>query len=382
MSRDQDWQDFESSLVSLKEQSRIRRLVPRQSKGIELIDADGTVLVNFGTNDYLGLAAEPFNAKTSVGGAGASALVCGWSAQHEALAERLAEFEQTESAALFPSGFAACCGTVATLCKSDDLILSDRLNHASLIDGCRLSRSECVVYPHRDVTFVAELLRQKRSRYRRVWIVTESVFSMDGHVAPLPDLVNIADRYDATLIVDEAHGTGVLGQHLSGACEAFGLKGRVPIRIGTLSKAIGSQGGFVVGPQVIVDYLINHCRPLIFSTALSPLAVESASRFFQNPKRLVERRDRVAKFAARLRQTLGLQTETIEAGIPIVPWVIGGDGDALAKAAQLRQLGLFVPAIRPPTVPPGTSRLRISLSAALEDSMFERLIAGLGGAAN
>ncbi|OYP28339.1 aminotransferase class I/II-fold pyridoxal phosphate-dependent enzyme [Rhodopirellula sp. MGV] len=369
-----DWQDFEQALGQLHAQSRFRELIPRRWNGIEISDQQGQTLVNFGSNDYLGLAIEAAATSDVLMGAGASALVCGWTEQHELLANQLARFEQTERAVLFPSGFAACSGTIATLCQEGDLIVSDQLNHASLIDGCRLSRAERVVYPHRDVQFVSELLQRDRQRYRRVWIVTETVFSMDGHVAPLAELVDISERHNAELIVDEAHGTGILGEHMSGACEAFGLKDRIAIRLGTLSKAIGSQGGFVVCPNVIADYLINRCRSLIFSTALSPLAVESALRFFATGAGLLNRRDRVTRLASSLRSQLGLSCSELEMQVPIVPIVIGSDEDAMEMSRRLVEHRLFVPAIRPPTVPEGTARLRVSLSAAHTDEMLSRLV--------
>ena len=179
-------------------------------------------------------------------GATASGLVCGWTDRHEKLAEAIAIFEGTEASVVFPTGYAACMGTVATLGRKADLILSDQLNHASLIDGCRLARAEVSVFPHRDVDAVEHVLRKRSSEFRTTWIVTESVFSMDGHVAPLAELCELADRYGAKLIVDEAHGTGVLGETGRGACQALNVDARVPIRIGTLSKAIGAQGGFVL----------------------------------------------------------------------------------------------------------------------------------------
>ena len=211
--------DFLSErLAKLRDECRLRSLVPRVAHGVRIVEADGSELINFGGNDYLGLAAERASSPVSTGSQ-ASALVCGWTEIHQRLAETIAEFESTESAVLFPSGFAACSGTIATLAESGDLILSDELNHASLIDGCRLSRAECVVYPHRNVDAVEETLKARRNAFARTWIVTDGVFSMDGHVAPLEPLVALAEKYDAFLIVDEAHGTGVLGETGSGVAK-------------------------------------------------------------------------------------------------------------------------------------------------------------------
>lgn len=277
-----------AQLSELAEKGRLRDLVPRQIEGAWIVLPDGRRLINFGGNDYLGIASRSSargrgssrrNVDDGVAsGSAASPLVCGWTHAHQRLAEAIARFEGTEAALLFPSGFAACSGTVATLAQGDDLILSDQSNHASLIDGCRLARATRRVFRHCDCEHLEAILSDHRGEHDQVWIVTDSVFSMDGHVAPLRRLCEIAERYDAHLVVDEAHSTGVLGTAGSGACEALGVKDRVPIRIGTLSKAIGSQGGFVAAPRVVIDFLINRCRSLIYSTALSPVCVAAAEQ--------------------------------------------------------------------------------------------------------
>jgi 8-amino-7-oxononanoate synthase len=366
---------LERELETLRERGRRRQLVPRSVRGIRLVDPGGRETLNFGSNDYLGIAAGGPASVEAVRGGMASSLVCGWTDRHEALARSLAAFEQTETAVLFPTGFAAGSGVVATLPRAGDWILSDQLNHASLIDGCRLSRAERLVFPHRDVGFVEQALREQRQRFEQAWIVTDGVFSMDGHLAPLPELCDLADRYDAILIVDEAHGTGVLGAGGRGACEALGVESRVPIRIGTLSKALGSQGGFIAGPQVVCDYLINRCRPLIYSTSLAPAAVELAGLALEIIRREPQRREHLARLARTARQLLGLDAENpIAAGVPIVSIELGDDRRATDVSRGLAEAGFFVPAIRPPTVPEGTSRLRISLSAAHEEAMLRSLV--------
>jgi 8-amino-7-oxononanoate synthase len=378
------WDDLNESLRGLRRRGRFRELNPRRIEGVRLIDAGGASLINFGSNDYLGLSSfvaarmrQADTPETSAHGATASGLVCGWTDRHQVLSEKISRFEQTAAAVVFPSGFAACSGTIATLCRTGDLILSDRLNHASLIDGCRLSKARRIVYPHRDVGRVDQLLSEHRGAFDRAWIVTDSVFSMDGHVAPLRDLCDVADRHDATLIVDEAHATGILGDSASGACEAFGVKDRVPIRIGTLSKALGSQGGFVAGPRVIADYLVNYCRPYIFSTALSLPAVEAAILGLESDDEMLRRRDRVCAHARTVRRALGMDFESIESVIPIIPVEIGSDVDTLAASQRMREWGMFVPGIRPPTVPEGRARLRVSLSADHDDDMIDQLVMGL-----
>ncbi|EMI20717.1 amino-7-oxononanoate synthase [Rhodopirellula maiorica SM1] len=364
-------------LAELSSQHRRRSLVPRRPEGVEFVDASSRRLINFGSNDYLGLATSrpPIESLPSETGSTASALVCGWTPLHQQLADTIAKFESTESAVLFPSGYAACSGTVATLAEAGDVILSDALNHASLIDGCRLSRAECVVYPHLDHEFVANVLKQRRHEFTRVWIVTDGVFSMDGDVAPLAALSDIAEQFDASVIVDEAHGTGVLGETGSGLCEALGVKDRVAIRIGTLSKAIGCQGGFVAGPAVVTDYLVNRCRSLIFSTALAPTTVAAAITAFELLESEPERRQRVQSLAKHVRDQLSLSTTcAIENSVPIVPLIIGEDANAMTATESLMESGFFVPAIRPPTVPSGTARLRLSLSASHTDVMVESLL--------
>ncbi len=365
--RQNRFSDLAKQLQSLRDTDRYRELVPRRSEGTRLIGTDGRTLINFGSNDYLGYASEPVVGDSAEGdfasvGSAASALVCGWSEAHEQLASTIAEFESMERAVLFPSGYAACSGTVATLARQGDLILSDSLNHASLIDGCRLSRATCIVFPHRDVDFVETTLRAQQGRYSRVWIVTESVFSMDGDVAPLSQFCECAERYDAELIVDEAHATGVLGSTGSGVCEALGIRHRVAVRIGTLSKAIGAQGGFAASEKVVIDYLVNHCRSLIFSTALSPWVATQASKRIEQIRGDAPRRETLATRIAQLHELRGEPISGLQT--PIVPMVIGECAHTLQLSKQLREAGFFVPAIRPPTVPEGTSRLRISISAS------------------
>ena len=360
----------------LRSEGRLRQLVERSATGTRIVESDGREYVNFGGNDYLGLAAERSASPLSIGST-ASALVCGWTPLHQQLADRIAQLKGTESAVLFPSGFAGCSGTIATMAEEGDLILSDELNHASLIDGCRLSRAECVVYPHRGVRAVEQLLKTKRSQFNRVWLVTDSVFSMDGHVAPLRSLCKLAKRHDATMIVDEAHATGVLGETGSGLCEALGVKDQVAIQIGTLSKAIGCQGGFVAAPKLVVDYLINRCRTLIYSTALAPPAVQAGIDALDSIRDEPQRREHVQAMSRLIRERLSIDTDAIENGVPIIPVLVGSDAKAVELSAALSEQGFFVPAIRPPTVPVETARLRISVSAAHDQETVESLLKAL-----
>jgi 8-amino-7-oxononanoate synthase len=343
-----------------------RRLVPRGSGGR-----------NFGSNDYLGLAADPRVVNAAVRaaeafgwGAGASALVTGWSEVHQALADDLARFEKTEAAVVFPSGFAANLGTIAALVGPGDAVYLDRLDHASLIDGAWLSGARLRVYPHNDASRLEAILMRDRGRFRRSLIATDSVFSMDGDLAPLAELVDLAERFGAMLLVDEAHGTGVFGPDGRGASSEAGVADRVAIKIGTLSKALGSVGGFVAGSRRLIDWLVNHARPLIYSTALPPSAIAAAQAALQIVQAEPWRRERVRSRAARLRAELsaeGLDVGPSTTSGPIVPVLLGEAERAVNLADRLLDRGFLVPAIRPPTVPDGTARLRISLTAAHAD---------------
>jgi len=332
-------------------------------------------LINFASNDYLGLAANRGEWTAVGGGSGASPLVSGYRPLQQQLEQKLATWKGTEAAFVFPSGFAANLAVLSSLPEAGDVILSDALNHASIIDGCRLSHAERVVYPHRDTAFVEAWLRTHRRRCKHCFIVTDSIFSMDGTRAPLIELAKLADEFEAILIVDEAHATGVFGATGAGLCEALNLTSDVPIRVGTLSKALGSVGGFVAGPQVVIDYLIQRGRSLIYSTALPQPSLQLSLAALEQMPLLQEARLRLQAIADWVRHEL--QRSGFDTGYSdsqIVP-VILHDNQAVIRASDdLRASGYWVPAIRPPTVPTDTARLRISLSAAHEDSEVEGLL--------
>jgi 8-amino-7-oxononanoate synthase len=342
-------------------------------------------LLNFGSNDYLGLAADPRLAAAAAQaaeregwGAGASPLITGHSTSHRLLERRLAEFLGTEAALVFPSGFAANSGTIAALVGRGDVVLADQKNHASLIDGCRLSRAEVQIYPHRDMSRLAELLRESKS-FRRRLIVTDTLFSMDGDVAPLADIVELAGQHDAMLLIDEAHATGVFGRSGRGVAEQLGVEAAPLIRIGTLSKALGSSGGFVAGSRSLVEWLLNRARPYVFSTAHPPAVAAAAVAALDVVRDEPQRRVDLLARAANLRQSLaerGLPVSPDAAG-QIIPIIIGNPTATMRWAAELRKRGLFVPGIRPPTVPEGESLLRISLSYRHTPEMLEQLLAAL-----
>jgi 8-amino-7-oxononanoate synthase len=341
-------------------------------------------LVNFGSNDYLGLASDPRLAAAAAEaallegtGAGASPLVTGHAAAHRRLEDALAAFEQTPRAVIFNSGYAANVGTIAALVGRGDAIHADQKNHASLIDGCRLSRADVRVYPHGDWRALADQLAHGRG-FRRRLIVTESVFSMDGDLAPLVELANLADQFDCMLLLDEAHATGVLGTCGRGLAEQLGLESRVQVRIGTLSKALGCAGGFVCGSERLIEWLINRARTYVFSTALPPATCAAALAALAIVREEPQRRVALARRAATLRQRLREQGWPVgQCASQIIPLVVGDPARATRLSRQLRQRGLLVPAIRPPSVPQGESLLRISLTYAHSDAMIERLLQAL-----
>ncbi|HAA50869.1 MAG TPA: 8-amino-7-oxononanoate synthase [Planctomycetaceae bacterium] len=374
MTRDPAW--LADDLEGLKRSHlvRPRRLVKSLGPGRSLIN--GRELVDFSTNDYLGLARDTRLTRASADvptGAGASPLVTGRSEQYCQLEQDIADFEGTESEILFPSGFAANLGTVAALVGPGDTVFSDRLNHASLIDGCRLSGARLRVYQQDSLDHLNQQLAASASSTRRL-IVTDGLFSMDGTVAPLDTLCDLAETHDAMLLVDEAHATGVLGDTGRGTCEFLGVEDRVTLRIGTLSKAVGAAGGFVAASTPLVDFLWHHARTQVFSTAIPPATCAAASAGLCLIKDNKPLRQHLQQLATRLRNhiaRLGLDTPSTTG--PIVPIILGDSSVAVSTSDRLVESGFFVPAIRPPSVPADTARLRISLSAAHTETDIDRL---------
>jgi len=290
---------------------------------------------------------------------------------------RIAEFEGTEAAILFNTGFAANSGVIPALVAEGDVVFSDALNHASLIDGCRLSRAAVQVYRHNDCEHLKSLLREA-SGFRRRLIVTDSLFSMDGDLAPLPDLCQLAERYDCMLHVDEAHATGVFGERGRGVAEHLGVEDRVPVRVGTLSKALGASGGFVAGSQALIDWIANRARSYVFSTAPPPPVCAAALEALDIVEREPETRTKLLATAARLREQLCAAGWDIgPSASQIIPIIFGDEQRALAAASKLREHGVWVPAIRPPTVPVGKACLRISLAAGHTPEMLAQLVESL-----
>lgn len=377
------WIDDE--LARLESQHLLRHLHPRGSSQAAEISVDGQPLVNFGANDYLGLAADPRLATAAASacnqfgwGGGASPLITGYSALHEQLELRLAKFLDQEAALVFTTGFAANAGTVATLVGHGDEIFSDARNHASLIDGCRLSHAKTHIYPHADVDRLRTMLCATSPTGRRL-IVTDSLFSMDGDFAPLDQLAELADEHNAILMVDEAHAVGVFGEHGRGVAEQFGVADRVDVLTATMSKAFGCAGGVVAGKQSLIDWLVNRARSYVFSTAHPPANYAAALAALNIIESEPNRRTTLLARARVLHASLvaeGHQTNSSTS--QIIPIILGDPARTMQAAAALREQGLLVPGIRPPTVPAGQSLLRISLSYGHTEEMIVRLTDALG----
>ncbi|MEO5657538.1 MAG: 8-amino-7-oxononanoate synthase [Nitrospiria bacterium] len=362
--------------VAHRRQARTLRAVV-DGGGPRLI-LDGRSLINLGSNNYLGLAEHPrveraaADAMSRAGvGAGASRLLTGHGAVHEALEAALARLKGAERALVFSSGYLANVGTIPALVGRGDLILADRDIHASLVDGCRVSGARLRVYRRDRLDRLGAALASRRSGL--ALIVTEGVFSMEGDLAPLPDLADLAERHGALLMVDEAHATGVFGATGSGSVEHWGLQERVPIQMGTLSKALGALGGFVAGSQLLIEYLIHRARTFIYTTAvpagIAAAALEAIRLLDAEP----ERRRRLWANCALWRDGVtALGFDTFRSASPIVPLRVGSDDLALRLSAELATEGVYAPAIRPPTVPKGTARLRTSILAthSTDDLVF------------
>ena len=365
-------------LAAIREQGlhrELRRVDSPQSPHIEI---NGRPLLNFSSNDYLGLANEPAIREAAIkavekfgAGAGASRLICGSLAPHHELEEALAEFKGLEAALTFSTGYAAAVGTIGALVGKEDVVVIDKLVHASIVDGARLSGAKLRVYAHNDLNDLEKILKWADEVHdpkfmihspKRVLIVTESVFSMDGDCAPLKEIVELKNKYGAWLMVDEAHATGLYGTHRRGLAEEMGVTDGIEVQMGTLGKALGASGGYIAGSRTLIDYLVNRARSFIFSTAPVPAAAAAATagiRFVQSQKGEERRKtlwDRVKEFNA----TFGTP-EFISA---IIPVIIGNETKAVATAATLLKQNIYVPAIRYPTVARSEARLRVTITAA------------------
>jgi 8-amino-7-oxononanoate synthase len=358
---------FSEKIDQIKKNGLYRKMRHLQTPQGPHIKIDGKDYLLLSSNSYLGLCNDTRLKQAALSAiekygiaSGGSRLTTGSYEIHQKLEEEIAAFKGTEAALLFNTGYMANVGTISSIANKDWVIFSDRLNHASIIDGCCLSKAEIVVYDHCDA---ADLARKVQGYHNRpALIVTDGLFSVDGDIAPLPALVEIAQKNNILLMVDDAHATGVLGPNGGGTADYFGLRDEIDIQMGTLSKALASEGGFIAGKRSLIDYLANTARSFIFSTALSPAMIAVSLKALEivrtEPQRRETLRANTAWFRAELRKA-GFDVAENEA--PIISIILGHPDLAVSFSDKLMERNIFVSAIRPPTVPPGTSRLRISI---------------------
>jgi glycine C-acetyltransferase len=363
---------LQDELASLEQQGL--RIHPRvlQAEQKARTTFDGRTVINLASNNYLGLAAHPrlkeaaSKAALEFGaGSGAVRTIAGTMTLHEELERRFAEFKGAEAALMFQSGFTSNAGTVAAILTPEDVIVSDRLNHASIIDGARLSRAAIKVFDHKDVAQAESLVAEARGEGKRVLLITDGVFSMDGDIAPVGELVEVAKRHGAIFMIDDAHASGVLGPGGKGTAAHFGVAPeRMDIQVGTLSKAIGVMGGFIAGPRVLIEWLVNRGRPFLFSTSAPPAVaaacIAALDVIRDEPERIERLWSNTRFFKAGLHE-LGFDTGASET--PITPVIAGEEHVAQDLARTLFDEGVFTPAIVFPTVPKGTSRVRTIVTA-------------------
>lgn len=375
---------LEEELRELGARDLYRSLRVLENPGGTRAGSGGRDLLLFCGNDYLGLSRHPrvieaaraAAAQCGVG-AGASRLISGTSRLHAELESGIAAFKGKERALVFATGYMANLGALSALAGAEDLIVFDKLCHASIVDGAKLSGARMRTFPHLNYARLEEILSSESGCRRRL-MVTESVFSMDGDLADLAELVRLKEKYDCLLVVDDAHGTGVLGKSGRGAAEDLRLEGRIDILMGTLSKALGSLGGFIAGSATMIDYLINRSRPFIFATALPPMIAAAALAALQIIREDASVRSRLWENAGRLHagfRRIGFSLGPLAS--PILPLRIGAEGEALRLSEALLAQGILVPAIRTPTVRKGQARLRVTASALHSAEELERLLSAL-----
>jgi glycine C-acetyltransferase/8-amino-7-oxononanoate synthase len=377
---------YETILQELADRALLRRLRSIDAVEGTRLELENTSLTNFAGNDYLGLSQHPAVRQAAIEaidrfglGAAASRLITGTLAPHKVLEEQLAAFKGTEAAISFSSGYAAAVGTITAIADRQDVVILDKLAHASLIDGARLSGAQLRIFPHNDLSRLREILEWAHEHYpnAKIWIITESLFSMDGDYSPLCDLVGLKDEYGANLFLDEAHATGVIGPGGKGLAAHWGLGQRIEVQMGTLSKALGGSGGFITSSRALINLLINRARSFIFSTAPPPAIAAGASAALG----IVQSAE-----GERLRDDLRQNIDCVRHGLrfsidalpsPIIPLIIGNENAALEAAKQLQQDRFLVPAIRFPSVSRGSARLRLTLSARHSSEQLAALISSV-----
>lgn len=363
-----DWLQSELEIIKQRHLQRTLQSFATGNDPHAIINGQPYLL--FSSNNYLGLATDPrlkhkaIEAVEQFGvGSGGARLTTGNTVIHEQLEKEIASFKGTEASLIFSSGYLMNIGVIAGLMSEGDVIFSDALNHASIIDGCRLSKAKTIVYQHADMADLEEKLKQYPNANKKL-IVTDGIFSMDGDIAPLPQIVQLAKTYDAYVMVDDAHATGVIGKNGGGTAAYFGLQADVHITVGTLSKAVGAEGGFVATSQLLVEYLRNKARTFIFQTSLSPAVIQAAREGIRLIQKENERQQQLERNGQFLRSGLKKAGFTLaDSSTPIIAIIIGAAEKAVAFSEHVKKKGMFIPAIRPPTVQEGSSRLRMTVMA-------------------
>lgn len=373
---------IEQSLITIHKADWYRSVQTIQSRSGAIVQLEGREVINFASNDYLGLAGDERLIQAAIAatqeygtGSTGSRLLSGHRQLHRELENAIASLKQTEDALVFSSGYLANLGTIAALMGKRDLILADQYNHSSLKNGAILSGAVVVDYAHADIEDLNSQLTQYRQHYRRCLITTDSVFSMDGDVCPLPEILELAEKFSCMVLVDEAHATGVLGGTGAGCVEHFGCTGKPLIQVGTLSKALGSLGGYVAGSATLIDFLRNRAPSWIYTTALSPADTAAALAAIQIVQQEAERRTQLHHNVETLKQLIAQKLphlKLLPSESPILCIQLASATDALKVGNKLKDAGIFAPAIRPPTVP--TSRIRFSVMATHELEHLQKLV--------
>ncbi len=374
---------LKEKIQELKDQGVYRKLPVLEGPNEAEVILNGKKVINLSSNNYLGFANHPRLKKASIeaiekygAGAGAVRTIIGNMTIHEELEELLAKFKREEAAMVYQSGFNCNAGTIQAVTEKGDIIISDELNHASIIDGSRLSRADKAIYKHADMDSLEQVLKESRDKYRNILIITDGVFSMDGDIAKLPEIVELAEKYEAMTYVDDAHGSGVLGESGRGTVDHFGLHGRVDFTIGTLSKAIGVVGGYVAGSKTMQEWLNHRGRPILFSTSLTPASAGAIIEAITMLMETTEYTDRLWKNARYFKQKLGaLGFNTGHSETPITPVIIGDEAKTMEFSRKLFENGVFVSGIVFPTVPKGTGRLRCMVTAGHTEEQLDRAVA-------
>ncbi|PIE77161.1 MAG: 8-amino-7-oxononanoate synthase [Clostridiales bacterium] len=383
MSNIHDLKYLQDKIEGLKADGVYRKLPVLGGANEAVCTLNGKEVVNLSSNNYLGFANHPRLKKAAIEavekygvGAGAVRTIVGNMDLHELLEEKLAKFKREEAVMVFQSGFNCNAGAIQALTDKGDIIISDELNHASIIDGVKLSKADKAVFKHSDMTDLERVLKENSGKYNTMLIITDGVFSMDGDVAKLPEIVELAEKYGALTYVDDAHGSGVLGENGRGTVDHFGLHGRVDFSIGTLSKAIGVIGGYVAGKKVMQEWLNHRGRPILFSTALPPAAVGAINEALDMLTESSEYTDKLwhnAKYFKEKLNKLGFNTGN--SATPITPVIIGDEAETMLFSKNLLDAGVFVSGIVFPTVPKGTGRVRCMVTAGHTEEQLDRAVA-------